>query len=718
MMRSKLLSLLTLSLLALGPTVRADDDLEDLRQRAIKTAVQKVSPCVVMIETSGGVDVVRTGPPGPQGGGMIRTGVGPTTGVIVGRDGYIITSAFNFINKPSQIRVAIPGQKDRLVATVVATDQTRMLTLLKVEAKDLALPTMMPKAEIKIGHTALAVGRTLSKTIDEPPSVSEGIISALNRVWGKAVQTDAKVSPVNYGGPLVDLSGRVIGILVPASPRAEGETAGFEWYDSGIGFAVPLEDINKALPRLKEGKDLKRGLIGVNMAQSQDQFGVVPKVASIQPGSAAEKAGIKIDDVIKEIDGHPIANFAQLQHQLGSKYEGDIIRVKVTRGKEEKVIDKLVLGGAVTAFGQAFLGILPMRDDTATGVEIRYVYEKGPAEKAGLKEGDRVLKIGRSPGPGAPPQMVDVKNRDVLLAMMDQLAPNIELKVEVKRKATNKNETLTINTAAMTDAVPDRLPLPSSVKERKGKVEEKAPEKKDEAKKDDPKKDEAEKKDDPKKDDDKDLPETGLFERKSPAKDHSYWVYVPDNYKPEVAHALIVWLHPINKGRERDVKDFKRAWQDYCEDYHFIIVAPISDNPMTGWAPGEADFIQEAVKDVSKDYTVDKRRVIAHGMGMGGQMAFYLGFHSRNLIRGVATTGAALTSAPKERVANQPLSFFLVVGGKDPLKDEVIESNKKLMEYKFSTLFTEIKDMGHEYLDFDESTLKQLIRWIDSLDKV
>jgi len=70
-----------------------------------------------------------------------------------------------------------------------------------------------------------------------------GILSATNRIWGKAVQTDAKISPGNYGGPLIDIRGNVIGILVPLSPQGQGEVAGAEWYDSGIGFAVPLNDM-------------------------------------------------------------------------------------------------------------------------------------------------------------------------------------------------------------------------------------------------------------------------------------------------------------------------------------------------------------------------------------------------------------------------------------------------------------------------------------------
>ena len=89
----------------------------------------RVAPCVVQIETQGGVDVVHA-----AGGGMIRRGMGPTSGLIVSADGYIISSAFNFANKPTTIDVSVPGQKDRYPAKVVATDQTRMLTLLKIDA--------------------------------------------------------------------------------------------------------------------------------------------------------------------------------------------------------------------------------------------------------------------------------------------------------------------------------------------------------------------------------------------------------------------------------------------------------------------------------------------------------------------------------------------------------------------------------------------------------
>ena len=95
------------------------------------------------------------------------------------------------------------------------------------------------------------------------PAVSVGILSALDRLDGRAVQTDAKTSPANYGGPLFDVEGRVIGVCVPKAGGDDEEIAGVEWYDSGIGFAIQADYIQQRLPRLKAGRDLQRGFMGV-----------------------------------------------------------------------------------------------------------------------------------------------------------------------------------------------------------------------------------------------------------------------------------------------------------------------------------------------------------------------------------------------------------------------------------------------------------------------
>jgi S1-C subfamily serine protease len=702
-------SLAVLAALIVPPTAaRAQDEsIDALQEKAIKDAVKKVAPCVVRIETSGGAEIIRAGR-GPRA--MIRRGIGPTTGLIVSADGYVISSAFNFANKPSTIRVAIPGMKERKVARVVATDQTRMLTLLKIAdlpaGTKLPVPEASPRKEMAIGQTAVAVGRTLAET-EAIPSVSVGIISAVERIWGKTIQTDAKVSPTNYGGPLIDLQGRVQGVLVPASPQAEGETAGFEWYDSGIGFAVPLEDVLAVLPRMMKGTDkkpveLKRGYMGITM-KSNDMFEAIPTVGTVAPGSAGEKAGLKPDDVVKEIDGKEVVNYAQMLHRLGSRYEGDTVNLKILRGKEEKDIKNLVLGSPETSFPQAFLGILPVRDDPAPGVEIRYVYPKSPADLAKLQVGDRIMKVSSPLAPPAAPPVPITRGRDQLLDLLQLSRPGQQLTLEVKRKAGGKTDKLSVKLVELPDVVPDKLdPEKASAKKAlvkpgvkgpaKGPAKAPAPAKK---------------------------PETGMMKKTTPAADHTYHVYVPDNYDPNIAYSIMVWLHPTGKNKAGDIEDFVASWTNFCDDNNIILICPVSDNART-WTPGDAAFITQTIRSVSSTYTVDEKRIVAHGMGVGGEMALYLGFQMRSTIRGVATVAANLGSNPREKVINLPLSFFLVVGGKDPLKAQVAATKEKLAKYKYPVVLREVANMGHEYIDGKTgvATLEELVRWIDSLDRM
>jgi S1-C subfamily serine protease/predicted esterase len=685
---------LVVALLAARPALA--QDITEQEEQAIKAAVAKVAPSVVQIETSGGTEIITAGPRGQQ----VRKGVGPTTGLIISSDGYVISSAFNFANKPTAIFVTVPGHKERYVAKVVANDQTRMLTLLKIDANGLTVPQAAPKKDIKIGQWSLALGRTLERPEDRElkgsPSVSIGIVSALNRIWGKALQTDAKVSPVNYGGPLVAITGQVLGVLVPASPQGEGETAGLEWYDSGIGFAVYMEDINAAFPRLKEGRDLRRGLLGITM-QGNDQYGATPTIATVAPDSAASRHGIKPGDVITEIDGQPVHNHAQVLHKLGGKYDGDTVNVTIKRGNETIKIENIKLSGALTSYPHAWLGILPLRDDPEPGQEIRYVYPASPADAAKLKEGDRIMKIGSGP---APPQAFT--GRDQLTAKLNPLPPGTEVKLEVLRKADKKTETVTVKLGVLPDTVPEKLPdlatLKRALEPLKG----------------------AQPKGEPKPEEKKDAkdPETGFLKRTNAARDHDYWLYVPANrdkkFEQNVAHALVIWLHPVGKNKEKDFEEFVDVWRDICDDHHIILLMPKSENE-NGWLPAEADAVVGMVGEVSGQYTIDRQRVIAHGMGLGGQMAFYMGFRDRGLIRGVATTGAVLASALKDNVANQRLQFFMVAGGKDPLAKDIQESKTKLASNKFSVVYREIPEMGHQYLD--AKTLLELTRWIDSLDR-
>ncbi len=486
---------------------------------------------------------------------------------------------------------------------------------------------------------------------------------------------------------------------MPASPRGEDETAGFEWYDSGIGFAIPMEHVVKVvLPHLKTGKDLRKGLLGIR-PKNPDIYAAAAEVAAVIPNSAAQKAGLKAGDVIVEIDGHPVTRQAHVLHLLGPKYEGEKISFKYRRGDKVTAVKDVVLEGNLTIYVHPFLGILPLRDDPKLGVEIRYVYPKSPAEAAGLKEGDRIVKIGPADG-----KVVGFKGekrgRDELTDILNHLSPGTELMLEVERKG-GKTETVTVKLDAMPgtspakdDAIPEKLPEAASAKKALAPLE--TANKNIKAAKVDP----------PKK------AETGLIKRTTPG-GGKYWIYVHEDYDPNIAHALVIWLHPPGKNTDDDARDFTDAWEDYCKDNHIIMVGPKSDGD-TGWIPSDADFVLETVRDVLSRYTIDQKRVVAHGMGVGGQMAVYLGFTARDLVRGVATTGAVVTS-PKDNVANQRLAFFLAAGDRDPLARAVAECKTKLMERRLPAVYREIPNRGREYLD--EARLRELVRWIDALDR-
>jgi S1-C subfamily serine protease/predicted esterase len=675
------------------------------------TVIDRVAPSVVLIETTGGSE--RVG----KGDRLVRRGTGPTTGVVVAADGYVITSAFNFANRPTAITVSVPGRKERFLGKVVATDHSRLLTLLKIDATDLPVPQPVPGAEVRIGQTAIALGRTLDQNPDHSPSVSVGIVSATQRIWGRCLQTDAKVSPVNYGGPLVAGDGRVLGILVPASPTGDGETAGFEWYDSGIGFAVPFDHVLQVLPRLRAGKDLRRGLLGIR-PKGDDQYSVAPTITTVSPESPAAKAGIKPGDVVVAVDGHPVVNHAQMLHRLGPKYDGDTVSIKVKRGDEELAFDDLVLMGGEPPYRHPFIGIAPVRDDPELGVAVRAVWPDSPAAVAKLQPGDRILKV-KPPGAA---KALPFSGRDQLLEALDAIPAGSEVQLEVKKG--DKAETVTLKLAPLPETVPAQVTGEATAKQalapRKQPPAERPPglpgipqmpgqpKEKDKAapKKAAPKVEE--KKEEPKK------VETGLMTRPSPSRDREYWIYVPPNYDPNVSHALVVWLHAAGQGG-KDAKDLVEIWRAACEQQHLILVGPKSNND-AGWLASEAEQVQEVAREVLGQYTIDRQRVIAHGLGVGGQMAYYLAFNARDLVRGAAVSGAALASSPRENLAGQRLSFFIVAGGKDPAAKDIAAAKPALNEKRFPVVFREVADMGKEYLD--RPTFEELVRWIDSLDRL
>ena len=266
---------------------------------------------------------------------------GPTTGLVYRSDGYILTSSFNFVREPILISVTL-GDGRRLAADLIARDQVRKIALLKVDATDLPVPQWVDPGHVRVGQWAIALGLGFG---GDRPSVTIGIVSALHRMKQNAIQTDAKLSPANYGGPLCDIHGRIIGLSVPMAQRP-GELAGVEMYDSGIGFAVPKNRLDAIAEYLMTGRSFYRGWLGM---QSDPHGSDGVKIANIASPSPLEEAGVQVGDVIVQAEGKPIRSHGQLVQAIYMLPAGETVHLGLNR--EGKAYDVLVTLARNTELG-------------------------------------------------------------------------------------------------------------------------------------------------------------------------------------------------------------------------------------------------------------------------------------------------------------------------------------------------------------------------------
>ena len=348
--------LLLLSLCTGGLTAQGGDDLADLEPVLLR-AMAKAAPFTVTVETFGGTRRVLTDDGPVDGQGQGRPGgrpqpqdpkqkkplkdpgfhqtQGKSTGIVISPDGWILVSRFALNFDPTTILVTVPGG-NTLHAERKGEDTSRGIALLKIDAHDLPVAEFVHPKDIQVGQWAFALGRTFGA---EDPTVHIGIVSALRRQFGRALQIDAYTSPANYGGPVVDVEGRVLGIAVPLSPA--GRDAGVEWYDSGIGFAATIADIPELVERMKQGESLHRGWLGVALEPSH--LGPGAKLAGTPKEGVAMQAGLRKGDVILAIDGIPVKNGFHLQMLVSSRMGGDAVGLKVQKKREEEPVSLTVL---------------------------------------------------------------------------------------------------------------------------------------------------------------------------------------------------------------------------------------------------------------------------------------------------------------------------------------------------------------------------------------
>ncbi|MDX1903218.1 MAG: Do family serine endopeptidase [Thermonemataceae bacterium] len=270
-----------------------------------------------------------------------RPSVGTGSGVIVDAKGYIVTNN-HVINNADVVEVSLTDGRT-FKAKVVGTDPNTDLAVIKIEATNLPFLKFANSDDVKVGEWVLAVGNPFNLN----STVTAGIVSAkarninINRsnfAIESFIQTDAAINPGNSGGALVNLNGDIIGINTAiASP-----TGAY----SGYGFAVPANIVAKIIDDFLQYGAVQRGFLGV---QLQNIDGNIAKekeleltsgalVAKVNESSAADKAGIKENDVIVEIEGKKIHSVSEVQETVARKRPGDEINVVVNRSGKEKTM--------------------------------------------------------------------------------------------------------------------------------------------------------------------------------------------------------------------------------------------------------------------------------------------------------------------------------------------------------------------------------------------
>lgn len=266
--------------------------------------------------------------------------IGFGSGVVISPDGYIVTN--NHVVENARKVVVTFNDKHKREATIIGTDPTTDIALIKVDAENLEFLTFGDSDKVRVGEWVLAVGNPFNLT----STVTAGIVSAKARninILGEGtiesfIQTDAAVNPGNSGGALVNINGDLIGINAAIASR----TGGFE----GYSFAIPSNIAKKVVEDFLIYGSLQRAYLGISMIEITEEFGDYKGldylsgvyVADVFQGGAAQKAGIKKDDIILSVNGLTVDTRAQLMGALGQYRPGDVVDVKIKRGDKEKII--------------------------------------------------------------------------------------------------------------------------------------------------------------------------------------------------------------------------------------------------------------------------------------------------------------------------------------------------------------------------------------------
>jgi serine protease Do len=403
--------------------------------RAMETLAARVTPAVVNVAVTSKTKATPTGMeqlpddmqrffgpgfgfgrnmrPEPQ----IEHGIG--SGVLISPDGYIVTNN-HVVDDAVEMRVTMSDRRV-LTARLIGADPLTDLAVIKVDGHDLPNVPWGDSKVLHPGQTVLAFGNPMGLRF----TVTRGIVSALNRPNpdpgdrrkpGEYIQTDAAINPGNSGGALVNARGELVGI----NTFLLSSTGSF----SGMGFAIPTQIVKPTVDTLIRDGKVSHGYMGVGITDvtpENAQFFHVPDstgavVNQVESDSPAAKAGLKVGDVIRAIDGQKVTGAGDLQVEVGQKAPGTTIKLEVLHdGKTENLPLTLQAMGArkgeevgSSAQGKPRWG-LSLADLTADvrdqiqapadvkGAVVERVQPGSSADDAGIRSGDIILEVNRHP---------------------------------------------------------------------------------------------------------------------------------------------------------------------------------------------------------------------------------------------------------------------------------------------------------------------------------